>query len=84
MEDDVPQLTMEQKLRAAQTEAERAASKPVQEIGEEDEDARLNLELEDDLGKLRSPAKKTQIKGRPRRRKSTLSPEELESLLYSA
>ncbi|KAK0311824.1 hypothetical protein LTR01_002738 [Friedmanniomyces endolithicus] len=43
-------------------------------------------EQDDTLGKLASPmmAKKTRIRGRPKRRKSTLNPEELEELLRSA
>ncbi|KAK1062490.1 hypothetical protein LTR74_010195 [Friedmanniomyces endolithicus] len=42
-------------------------------------------EQDDTLGKLASPmVKKTRIRGRPKRRKSTLNPEELEELLRSA
>ncbi|KAK0252856.1 hypothetical protein LTR29_015481 [Friedmanniomyces endolithicus] len=43
-------------------------------------------EQDDTLGKLASPmmGKKTRIRGRPKRRKSTLNPEELEELLRSA
>ncbi|KAK0991616.1 hypothetical protein LTS01_008120 [Friedmanniomyces endolithicus] len=46
----------------------------------------VNEEEQDDtLGKLASPmVKKTRIRGRPKRRKSTLNPEELEELLRSA
>ncbi|KAF2218877.1 Afadin and alpha-actinin-binding-domain-containing protein [Elsinoe ampelina] len=78
LEEDVPQMTMQDKLRAAQSEAEEALNKP---IGGSVMDSELELEMNDDIGALRSPAKKTKIKGRPKRRKSTLSPEELESLL---
>jgi len=78
-EDDGPQLTMEEKLQLAQVEAEEAGAVSVK--ADEEEDLRLDLEVQDDLGTLRSPAKKSKIKGRPRRRKSTLSPEELERLL---
>lgn len=81
LEDDVPQLTMQEKLQLAQVEAEQAMKSPARNMARDDEDVQSHLEKEDDLGKLRSPAKKTKIKGRPRRRKSTLSPEELESLL---
>jgi len=71
---------MAEKLREAQKEAEAAKSNtsPVRPRDDEEE---VDLEFGDDVGNLRSPVKKTRIKGRPRRRKSTLSPEELESLL---
>lgn len=79
LEDLAPTLTMEQKLQAAQMEAAEAANAP---SNLDDEDERLfSLEMEDAVGKLRSPAKASKIKGRPRRRKSTLNPEELEVLL---
>jgi len=78
LEDDAPQLTMEEKLRVAQIEAETAGTCAPTEPNDNDE---LDLELDDDVGRLPSPVKKTKIKGRPRRRKSTLSPEELENLL---
>ncbi|KAJ9625654.1 hypothetical protein H2203_004413 [Taxawa tesnikishii (nom. ined.)] len=72
-------LTTEEKLRAAQEEAQAAAAgAPVQGPDE----SQLELERADEIGRLRSsPAKKTLIKGRPRRRKSTLSPDELDALL---
>jgi len=41
-------------------------------------------EQDDTLGKIVSPVKKTKIRGRPKRRKSTLSPEELEELMMAA
>jgi len=71
---------MAEKLREAQLEAEaaKANSSPARQQDDEEE---IDLEFSDDVGSLRSPVKKTKIKGRPRRRKSTLSPEELESLL---
>ncbi|KAK3723142.1 hypothetical protein LTR37_001865 [Vermiconidia calcicola] len=48
-------------------------------------DGAADSELDDTLGKMMpSPVKKTRIKGRPRRRKSTLSPEELEELMCCA
>ncbi|KAF4548677.1 Hypothetical protein D9617_26g078900 [Elsinoe fawcettii] len=78
LEEDVPHMTMQDKLRAAQSEAEEALNKPTRGSVM---DSELELELNDDVGALRSPAKKSKIKGRPKRRKSTLSPEELESLL---
>ncbi|PNS17306.1 hypothetical protein CAC42_6989 [Sphaceloma murrayae] len=83
LEEDAPHLTLADKLRAAQVEAEEAAKMPPGGEGKEAMDSELELQLEmnDDVGVLRSPAKKTKIKGRPKRRKSTLSPEELEGLL---
>lgn len=71
---------MAEKLREAQLEAEAAKADP-SPARQQDDDEELDLEFDDDVGSLRSPVKKTKIKGRPRRRKSTLSPEELESLL---
>ncbi|KAK5698514.1 hypothetical protein LTR17_023606 [Elasticomyces elasticus] len=48
-------------------------------------DGAADEEQDDTLGKLASPmVKKTRIRGRPKRRKSTLNPEELEELLMSA
>lgn len=41
-------------------------------------------EQEDTLGRMSPIVKKTKIRGRPKRRKSTLSPEELEELMMSA
>jgi len=68
--------------------ATTGAEPTVEEVDELDLELDLNLGLNgededggDVPGRLPSPARKTRIKGRPRRRKSTLSPEELESLL---
>ncbi|GAB7344231.1 hypothetical protein MBLNU457_2119t1 [Dothideomycetes sp. NU457] len=80
LEADAPTLSMAEKLREAQLEAEAAKANPSPARRQDDEEE-LDLEFDDDVGSLRSPVKKTKIKGRPRRRKSTLSPEELESLL---
>lgn len=73
-------MTVEEKLRAAQLEAEKVASTAAPDVIDMDESL-LVLETNEDINLLRSPAKKTRIKGRPKRRKSTLSPEELENLL---
>lgn len=82
VEEDVPNLTVEEKLHAAQEEAEEAVRAPATcTAAVDDENTQADLELADEITQLRSPAKKSKIKGRPRRRKSTLSPEELESLL---
>jgi hypothetical protein len=49
-------------------------------------DGAVDSEQDDTLGKMMPTpvVKKTKIKGRPRRRKSTLSPEELEELMMNA
>lgn len=72
---------MKEKLQAARLEAEQAASTMRFDDLQKTESSQLDLEIDDEIGKLRSPAKKAKIKGRPKRRKSTLSPEELENLL---
>ncbi|KAK6002770.1 hypothetical protein QM012_001520 [Aureobasidium pullulans] len=77
-EDDGSRMSIEEKLRLAQAEAEAAGG--AQTKGP-DEDSQIDIELDEEMSKLRSPAKKTKIQGRPKRRKSTLSPEELEDLL---
>jgi hypothetical protein len=71
-------MSVEEKLRLAQAEAE-AAGDSLRRGPEED--SQLDIDLNEEISKLQSPAKKTKIQGRPRRRKSTLSPEELEDLL---
>ncbi|KAG9767131.1 hypothetical protein KCU95_g17650, partial [Aureobasidium melanogenum] len=71
-------LSVEEKLRLAQAEAEAAGGAPTKGP---DEDSQFDIDLDEEMSKLRSPAKKTKIQGRPKRRKSTLSPEELEDLL---
>ncbi|KAH0363859.1 hypothetical protein KCU65_g7201, partial [Aureobasidium melanogenum] len=71
-------LSVEEKLRLAQAEAEAAGGAPNRGP---DEDSQFDIDLDEEMSKLRSPAKKTKIQGRPKRRKSTLSPEELEDLL---
>ncbi|KAI4717086.1 hypothetical protein E4T48_06715 [Aureobasidium sp. EXF-10727] len=77
-EEEDPEMSVEEKLRLAQAEAEAAGG--AQDRGL-DEDSQLNIDLDEEMSKVRSPAKKTKIQGRPKRRKSTLSPEELEDLL---
>lgn len=96
---EVPQMTIEEKLSAAQEEAERAAAerartKGAPTLAPHGLDGAMDDELgEDTLGKMpgdktlgkvisKSPmAKKTRIKGRPRKRKSTLLPDELEAIM---
>ncbi|KIW08723.1 uncharacterized protein PV09_00666 [Verruconis gallopava] len=88
-----PKLTMQEKLNIAQAEAEAAAVAAGSEVDELD----IELEgLEHDRVRkgeieipkprarrdLASNSRKTKIGGRPKRRKSTLTPEELESLMF--
>lgn len=96
---EVPQMTIAEKLSAAQEEAERAAKErartkrapPVASLGldgamddERDDDTLGKMPGDVTLGKMVSTspmAKKTRIRGRPRKRKSTLSPDELEAIM---
>lgn len=103
---EIPQMTIAEKLSAAQQEAEEAAAAGDEQATAAKRDQKGELkgskraqipaygglgdsldELandkdEDTLGKMPSPmGKRTKIRGRPRKRKSTLSPEELETLL---
>ncbi|KAK4626102.1 hypothetical protein CLAFUW4_04681 [Fulvia fulva] len=95
---EIPQMTVAEKLSAAQEEAEQAAA-AARESGPKasrraqlpdygldgslDELAHDKRDDGDTLGKMLSPmSKRTRINGRARRRrKSTLNPEELESLI---
>jgi hypothetical protein len=81
-----PKLTVQDKLKAAQAEAEAAAvaenlqlkpskGRPTTEDGGEKDKRQRRAS--------RSPMK-TRISGRPKRRKSTLTPEELDNLLLGA
>lgn len=72
-------MSVEEKLRLAQAEAEAAAAKASSR--EPENNSQLDIDFDEEIGKLRSPAKKSKIQGRPKRRKSTLSPEELDDLL---
>ncbi|KAF2017835.1 hypothetical protein BU24DRAFT_460828 [Aaosphaeria arxii CBS 175.79] len=81
-----PKLTVQDKLKVAQAEAEAAAlaeglnSEATANEGNGvggDEDAERSKQQQ----QRRSPAKRTRIGGRPKRRKSTLTPEELGNLM---
>ncbi|XPS79969.1 hypothetical protein M3J09_011934 [Ascochyta lentis] len=82
-EERSPKLTMIDKLKAVQAEAEVAAariqSSPVKSFrsanGEDATEEKRQRRV------TRSPTKPSRIGGRPRRRKSTLTPAELENLL---
>ncbi|KAF7197712.1 hypothetical protein HII31_00801 [Pseudocercospora fuligena] len=93
---EIPQMTIAEKLSAAQEEAAeaqaaRADHKSLQTeerpfgldgvIDEPEDDTLGKMPGDDTLGRISPMAKRTKIKGRPRKRKSTLSPEELETLL---
>ncbi|KAL1302828.1 hypothetical protein AAFC00_003163 [Neodothiora populina] len=78
------ELTVKEKLRAAQLEAERAASAMQADHLDRHASSQFDIAIDEEIGKLRSPAKKSKIKGRPKRRKSTLSPEELENLMLGS
>ncbi|KAF1993888.1 hypothetical protein P154DRAFT_448983 [Amniculicola lignicola CBS 123094] len=75
-----PKLTVQDKLKVAQAEAERAAvaegARPVTARGA----ANGEDEVESKQQRRGSPVK-TRIGGRPKRRKSTLTPDELQNLL---
>ncbi|KAF1810624.1 hypothetical protein P152DRAFT_420564 [Eremomyces bilateralis CBS 781.70] len=73
-----PKLTIEEKLSVAQAEAEAAAATQTKT-----ESVGTLSTGETKLQNRRKSVIPTRIGGRPRRRKSTLSPEELESLMVS-
>ena len=92
---EIPRMTIDEKLDAAQAEAEEAAvacatvlhSTPRQTgfTTKLNGNADVPPVLDDTLGKMPSPqVKRTRIRGRPRKRKSTLSPDELEALIRAA
>lgn len=97
-EDSQPRLTVSDKLENARVEAEQATlaqtlhtqangTQKTQGATALGPDGAADSERDDTLGKMvpMSPmAKKTKIRGRPKRRKSTLSPEELEALIGAA
>lgn len=81
-----PKLTVQDKLKVAQAEAEAAAtaegSKDRSAKKEKDDAAGVERERERRQRRpSRSSPMKTRIGGRPKRRKSTLTPEELDNLL---
>lgn len=79
----MPRMTLEEKLKAAQSDAEESRTRITTSLtnGQGSSDLDLDLELENASEVLKSPAKKTRMKGVAKRRKSTLNPEELERLL---
>ncbi|KXT03052.1 hypothetical protein AC578_675 [Pseudocercospora eumusae] len=93
---EIPQMTIAEKLSAAQEEAAEAQAARADPkscrreerpfgldgvLDEAEDDTLGKMPGDDTLGKISPMAKRTKIKGRPRKRKSTLSPEELETLL---
>ncbi|KAI4838652.1 hypothetical protein E4T44_08133 [Aureobasidium sp. EXF-8845] len=77
-EEEDNRMSVEEKLRLAQVEAEAAGGSSRRGL---DEDSQFDIDLNEEMSKLQSPARRTKIQGRPKRRKSTLSPGELEDLL---
>lgn len=92
---EVPRMTVEEKLGAAAREAAAAVRVTCMQGGDGSRRRGAGvrqldgvtddmLQDEDTLGRMPSPVRKTRIRGRPRRRKSTLSRDELAELLLSA
>ena len=90
-EERSPKLTIQEKLNVAQAAAEAAAMAAINSDG-------VGVKYEDEFGELGtmsgarkdrlimkggSPIKKIGLKGRPKRRKSTLTPDELEALMFN-
>jgi len=82
----VPQMTLNEKLDAVAKEAAdaQAAREAQADVAVHDGAADLDEQDDDTLGQIFSPVRKTQIRGRAKRRKSTLSREELAELLVTA
>jgi hypothetical protein len=80
------QMTLNEKLDAVAKEAADAQAAREAQIGVAVHDGAADLDEQDDdtLGQIFSPVRKTQIRGRAKRRKSTLSREELAELLVTA
>lgn len=73
-------MTVQEKLNVAQAEAEAAAVAAGLNLNEVEVKAEVQGIVEVDITRH---IKKTKISGRPRRRKSTLTPDELEKLMYN-
>jgi hypothetical protein len=80
------QMTLNEKLDAVAKEAADAQAAREAQNGSAVHDGAADLDEQDDdtLGQIFSPVRKTQIRGRAKRRKSTLSREELAELLVTA
>jgi hypothetical protein len=85
-ESPAPQMTLNEKLDAVAKEAADAQAAREAQAGVAVHDGAADLDEQDDdtLGQIFSPVRKTQIRGRAKRRKSTLSREELAELLVTA
>jgi hypothetical protein len=80
-----PKLTVQDKLKAAQAEAEAAAiAENLKVQSTKAEQIVEVVQRERKLGRASRSPMKTRISGRPKRRKSTLTPEELDHLLLGA
>lgn len=86
-EDSLPRMTVAEKLDLARNHAEAAATSKIP-VKSRSQIGGLNgagdSERDDTLGNMSPMVKKSKIRGRPKRRKSTLSPEELEQLIRTA
>ncbi|OCK85870.1 hypothetical protein K432DRAFT_377252 [Lepidopterella palustris CBS 459.81] len=80
-EERLPKLTVQDKLNVAQAEAEAAALADGLVAVKSGVEARTEVDDEQQQHRRRSSPRKTRIGGRPKRRKSTLTPEELQNLL---
>ena len=83
-EEQSPKLTVQDKLNVAQVEAEAIAVADGLMAVSTDADADAETRTDGGNGqhvRRRSSLRKTRIRGRPKRRKSTLTPEELQNLL---
>jgi hypothetical protein len=78
-----PKLTVNDKLAQAEADAAAASAAEASQAMIAKETSEATEELEEDTRKRRAPRSptKTKIQGRPKRRKSTLTPQELEDLL---
>jgi hypothetical protein len=78
-----PKLTVQEKLNVAQAEAEAAAVAAGLNLDDIEVKVKVVSKPEVEETSARHGVKKTRIGGRPRRRKSTLTPDELERLMYN-
>jgi hypothetical protein len=75
-----PKLTVHDKLAQAEADA-AAAAESLKVVSKSDPDDSITLPAEKSKRRATRSPTKTRIQGRPRKRKSTLTPEELENLL---
>ena len=71
---------MQDKLRAAKADADAAAAS-MATVAQETKGNQEDNNVDETTRRKKTPLRKTRVIGRPRRRKSTLSPEELAQLI---